>query len=690
MIPMPNLDDELFYDINVNAKNMISQIYPVWTDYNKHDAGITFIELFSWFKEMQQYYLNQMSDGMREKYLMLLGMKPKAKSCASIVVECKAVSDEDIILSSDTKISVDNICFETVKKEVILNNEIENIVLSNETVKKFSSEPDRLIANQMMYILPFGEDCVAGDSFEVTFKNKIPFDKEFNLYFSVYNNYPVKRNPIIDSNSFIPLAYMEVKCLTIDGWKPMEIIDDETYCFLQSGNIRLKIPADTPELVFRNGYKINFSLTECDYEIPPAITEIKINTFKAIQKKTVAYYYDFESVDNYEIILPNSEVALFGEIDIYLKFGDKFIKYEDFHTDLCNNNQNRKISFSKLLKKNFNGVRIVVYDNNFYPDKIISKGTGFPYQEVLLEKDTVMSESFQLMIYDKFDEVFYSWHRKDNFDNSTPESRHFIFDEINGIIKFGNGEKGLSPDGDIVIIQCIETLAQNGNIKETFLKSPLYDNINFKVINTDVNGYPAETIEECLKRFTYFMGSPEKNVTFEDFEKCVYSSQGLMIKQCKAVTAKPFQSTNGVTLIVQPYSNKENVKLNKSYIKNILNNTDSRRLIGTKVNVISPHYIGIDIYAEISVKSHYTNAYDVIKNTVNNLFNSNNFSLGDIISYSSIYHIIDALECVDYVKVLDITASGVNYEISDNGDIILSENGIAYLNSSSYTISENR
>ena len=46
---MPNLDDELFYDINENAKNMISQVCPQWTDYNKHDAGITFIELFSWF-----------------------------------------------------------------------------------------------------------------------------------------------------------------------------------------------------------------------------------------------------------------------------------------------------------------------------------------------------------------------------------------------------------------------------------------------------------------------------------------------------------------------------------------------------------------------------------------------------------------------------------------------------------------
>lgn len=84
MIPIPNLDDELFDDINENAKNMISQVCPQWTDYNKHDPGITFIELFSWFKEMQQYYLNQLSDELKEKYLTILGMEKYHKQLSAM------------------------------------------------------------------------------------------------------------------------------------------------------------------------------------------------------------------------------------------------------------------------------------------------------------------------------------------------------------------------------------------------------------------------------------------------------------------------------------------------------------------------------------------------------------------------------------------------------------------------------
>ncbi len=690
MIPVPNLDDEFFDEINENARNMISRVCPQWTDYNKHDSGITFIELFSWFKEIQQYYLNNISAGMKEKYLMMLGMKRFTKKCAVLISEGINSLDKDVIIPADSRIFADDICFETSETEFIQNNEIENIILNDGEIKKFSSEADRLVINRMMYILPFGSECRTGDTFEITFRKKLPYGSQFSLYFSVFNDYPVKRNPVYDSGTFIPLAEIEISCLTVNGWQKADIIYDETYCFIQSGNIRIEIPENTADMKYDNGYRIRFMLKKCDYEIPPAITEVKMNILKLFQKKTLASYYDAESMEEFELILPFTENSLSGKIDVYFRYGEKFIKYDNFRTDICNNGINRKIVFSKLLKKNFDSIRVVIYDNDFYENKSLSKGTGFPYQELLLERNTVMAESFNLMIYDKFENAFYEWCRKDNFDTSGPESRDFVFDEISGTIRFGNGERGLSPDGEIIISECVETLAQNGNIKSSGLISTKYNGISFDTVKTVENGCEAEKYEDCIKRFISFMETPEKNVTFEDFEKCVYNTQGLMIRQCRAVTAKPFNHTNGIILIVQPYSDCEKPKLNGAYTENILRSIEKRKLIGTKVNVVSCQYIGVDIYAEVCIKSHYVNAYDTIKNTVSNLFENNSLSLGDTISYSSIYHLIDALECVNYVKLLNITASGANYEISDNGDIILSENGIAYLNSASYTISENR
>ncbi len=685
---MPNLDDELFDEINENARNMISQVYPQWTNYNKSDAGITFIELFSWFKEMQQYYLNQMSDIRKEKYLILLGMKKNDKRYSEINVEARNYEENDVTIPAYTRMFTDDICFETENSEIIMNNEIENIVLSNGDVKYFSSESDRLVVNRMMHIFPFGEKCKENDEFEIAFKNKIPYNSEFNLYFSIYNDYPVKRNPINKYDEFTSLGLFKVSCLTIKGWKEVDIISDETYSFLQSGNIRLKIPENTEEMLNQNGYRIKFTLTKCDYDVSPAITELKMNVFKAVQRKTLSDYYDFVNFENYEIILPPSERVLSGEIDVYLKSGDKFINISNFETERYKNTI--KIKISKLIKYKFDMIRVIVYDKNFYDSKVISKGTGFPYQEINMENKNIIGKQFSLMIYDSMDNAFYEWQRTENFDCSEPDSRHYVFDEINGIIKFGDGERGMSPDGDITVIECAETLDVNGAVKSNILKNYENDRIDFIKINTIYAGRKSETVHDCLKRFSYLMGKFEKNVTFEDFEKCVYNTPGLMIKQCKAVVTEPFSQTNGVTLIVQPYSEYERPKLSQSYINNIIQFTDKKRLIGTKINVISPQYVGIDIYADVCTKSHYTNSYEIIKNAVEELFKGNNFSMGDIVSYSSIYHTIDILECVSYVKSLDITATGSHYKIADNGDIKLSKNGIPYLNYSSYTISEQR
>lgn len=74
-----DLDTEIYEEILERARRMTSGIYPQWTDYNEHDSGMTFLQLFFWMKEMQQFYLNQIGNGHKEMYLKLLGMKRKRR-----------------------------------------------------------------------------------------------------------------------------------------------------------------------------------------------------------------------------------------------------------------------------------------------------------------------------------------------------------------------------------------------------------------------------------------------------------------------------------------------------------------------------------------------------------------------------------------------------------------------------------
>ncbi len=75
MIPAPELDDRRFQDIVDEAKRLIPQYCPAWTNHNLSDPGIALIELFAWMTEMTLYRLNQVPDRLYAKFLDLIGIE---------------------------------------------------------------------------------------------------------------------------------------------------------------------------------------------------------------------------------------------------------------------------------------------------------------------------------------------------------------------------------------------------------------------------------------------------------------------------------------------------------------------------------------------------------------------------------------------------------------------------------------
>lgn len=71
-ITLPNLDDREFADLVAEAKSMIPQLAPSWTDHNPSDPGITLIELFAYICEMLIYRTNRITDANKQVFLELL------------------------------------------------------------------------------------------------------------------------------------------------------------------------------------------------------------------------------------------------------------------------------------------------------------------------------------------------------------------------------------------------------------------------------------------------------------------------------------------------------------------------------------------------------------------------------------------------------------------------------------------
>lgn len=89
MIPSPNLDDRTWQDIVEEAKRLIPQYCPEWTNFNTADPGITLIELFAWMTEMTLYRLNKVPDKNYIAFLELMGVHLQPPQPARTLLQFK-------------------------------------------------------------------------------------------------------------------------------------------------------------------------------------------------------------------------------------------------------------------------------------------------------------------------------------------------------------------------------------------------------------------------------------------------------------------------------------------------------------------------------------------------------------------------------------------------------------------------
>lgn len=73
----PNLDDRHYEDILREAKALIPQYAPEWTNLSDADPGMTLVQLFSWMTEMIIFRLNQVPDKTYIHFLNFIGEERK-------------------------------------------------------------------------------------------------------------------------------------------------------------------------------------------------------------------------------------------------------------------------------------------------------------------------------------------------------------------------------------------------------------------------------------------------------------------------------------------------------------------------------------------------------------------------------------------------------------------------------------
>lgn len=675
-----SLDTENFREIMEEAKKMVIKLCPLWTDFNYHDPGITILELFSWLKEGQQYFMNCIGDEHRQKYLEFLGIFREGKKPAVTFVDID--TERNFIMPEGTKLFAKDVCFETLRSQGIFRICISECFQGKRELKSCCKK-EQLSGKENIMMPVFGENPGVGERFYIGLDCPVPAGVGISFYFNFAKDLKVRRSPISEP-MYYPMMKIKYEYFSGGMWREIEEISDDTYGMLQDGIIyfRIKEEMEKSSVYGREAYYFRMELIECEVDVPPIISGIKLNVFQVIQKDTCIKCEEVKLKKEGDLkcrAVSGSFLGTEGENRLYIKRGELYYPVL-YHEKYILRDRGESEFVFKTAKNEGDAVLIVSYSKDSKVKKCIGIGNGFPNQEYELWTDDIAAEDIQILVHEIGGAgALRRWERVIDFGASLPQDYHYVVDSEKGKIIFGDCEQGMAPEGEIILISASETLGDRGNVKAGKINHSVLSlrkgNIKINHPKDAVGGRNEESLDSAFIRAKALLKHPDTAVTYEDYENYVKSTPGLMIESCKAVPAgrlKPVGvGKNRMTIIVKPAYKQYHNAISRNYRKNILAHLDKYRMVGTCVEIIPPKYVPMELCLDLSIKRHYVNAEALVKETVREYLKKLSEKYGAYIIYSELYGILDMQKCVKSVNGISIDIREPKALRTKDGNILL-------------------
>jgi predicted phage baseplate assembly protein len=138
-LTVPNLDDRRFQDLVDDAKRLVQQRCPEWSDHNVSDPGVTLIELFAWMTDQLLYRLNRVPDRNYIKFLELIGVKlfPPAAARTPVTFWLSAPRPDTVTIPTATEVATQR----TDTQEAIVFSTIEDLDIVSVEMTRVASRP---------------------------------------------------------------------------------------------------------------------------------------------------------------------------------------------------------------------------------------------------------------------------------------------------------------------------------------------------------------------------------------------------------------------------------------------------------------------------------------------------------------------------------------------------------------------
>lgn len=516
-LTLPNLDDRRWTDLVEDGIAQIPRYAPEWTDYNLHDPGITFIDLYAWLAEMTNYRLNRVPPRHRLKFLELLGYKlhgplpgytflsfaPPAMTLPFTLpagVEFEGTNPDGLAVP-----------FRTLRPVTV---SVANIVAI-----QVDSGDGTLVNHSQDYvdhfaIEPFGAIPQAGAAFYIGFDALTPGEPvALGLRFAGPGNDWHERRSILEESIAeaewcapvrtrleCPSAEMLIRSAvlpahqsvtsswevhTTTGWTaltPVQApqsaaqgqVSDDTRSLTLDGIVEINVPAAVLAIalgsVTRSLFYIRCRMAGGAYDAVPTLSDLAVNAAPA-EQSTIAT----ETLLIRSGVVPTGPAPAVGSQSTLL-----------FTVNVQNEIQS--LSFGSV-----NGVPATIWAysapsvstaGQISFDLVLSGiGTGLPNQQVSLLQAPV--DVRKLELYTISAGHAQRWTLQMDFDASTRTSYEFVIDPTAGTVSFGTGERGRVPEANAqILVRYHATTASAGDVAEQVVNRARTSVINTALLTT--------------------------------------------------------------------------------------------------------------------------------------------------------------------------------------------------------------
>ncbi len=179
-LPSPNLDDRRFQDLVDDAKRLVQQRCPSWTDHNVSDPGVTLIELFAWMTDQLLYRLNRVPERHYVKFLELIGVRlfPPTAARADVSFWLSAPQPETVRVAPGTQVAT----MRTEAEEAVVFTTVEDLEVAACSASALATaaaggderDQSQTLDDEHRHFYCFERTPTVGDTLMVGLSNPVP------------------------------------------------------------------------------------------------------------------------------------------------------------------------------------------------------------------------------------------------------------------------------------------------------------------------------------------------------------------------------------------------------------------------------------------------------------------------------------------------------------------------------------